>query len=597
MKIFYILSIIGLLVAFLLYQKSNKKLCLISSIIYSIGLLFCYNTFIVYLIYLLNINGSLLLYSIINCLVLTLLLGITFIKNKRIQEYEFNKKKLVSILCLGVLVFLIGSFRFRNFSSISFESGDAAVHYRHALEFSQELSILDDTNSQDIVYKAFERVMPISYVNCGFLMNIFSSVKSYNVFIYYNVIFWVLSALIFLITIIDMFKSKKISYISLLIISLIYILAFPFNNFIMGFCYLSLSVMVINLLLLTIFHFKDSFDSNIIFKITIIFLLTFACFYSYYQLVPAIYLALGLYYINLWKKKKINFKMLCGYFGITLIIPFLLGCYYFLITWFVDQGVDSVSNLIGLWGYCYDNNTPKYLFMVLYVYLVLDLFKQKSNNSDDVYLKLNVYISSLYVLIFLMLYIYKISDMYYFYKLFPLYWLIVILYFIPKIIKFKRLFYTLFTIMLVVNIWGYYNADSDIFKFIKKTNIYSWNTVTLIDDKIIYEKEELEILEESKKYENICKTNNRFLVSGKTEKTIWFYSITSMIPTFETVEGDYGGLYRYAILDVAYWEKYFLDYDCIVYYYEDKDVTINRNEYDFLYENDFGSILKRKYNK
>ena len=198
MNIFYILSVIVLLCSFILYRKNNNKLCLWSSIIYSIGLLFCYNTLIVYILHVIGISGSLLMYSIINCGVSLLLILINLIRHKKIQKFSYDKKKLIVILCLGIVVFLIGSYKLRGIDAISFESADSAVHYKHALTFSDSLSLLDKENSKDIVFKNFDRTMPISYINCGFLFNIFSNVTSYKVFLYYNVMFLVLGALIFL---------------------------------------------------------------------------------------------------------------------------------------------------------------------------------------------------------------------------------------------------------------------------------------------------------------------------------------------------------------------------------------------------------------
>ena len=257
MNLIYLLSIIYLMTIFMLYKKSDNKLCLISSIIYSICLLFCYNTFIVYFLYLLGINGSIILFSIINFLLGTIISIIIYIKGKKIQKYFISKKKLLTFIILGIIIFLVGFFRYRGFSSIAFESGDSAIHYSHALKFKDELSILDINNSRNDVEGYYVRIMPISYINCGLLFNMFSNVDSYIVFLWYNVLSLILCSLLFLVTIIDSFKLKKKDYIYGLLFSLLYTLAFPLNNFMMGFCYLSLGIMTINLLYLTIYYFKD----------------------------------------------------------------------------------------------------------------------------------------------------------------------------------------------------------------------------------------------------------------------------------------------------------------------------------------------------
>lgn len=600
MELLYIFSILFLLINFILYKKCDKKLCLWSLIIYSLGLLFCYNTFVVYLLHLIGVDGSLMLYSVINICVSLLLMFLEIFKHKGIQKFNYDKKKLVLILCLGIIVFLIGSYKLRGLSAVSFESADSAVHYKHALEFSESLSLLDKENSKDIVFKHFDRTLPISYINCGFLFNIFSGVKEYKLFFGYNVYFLVLSSMIFLITIYDLINKKQDKkYFHALLISLIYVLAFPLNNFIMGFCYLSISVIVLNLLYLTIINFKDSFDKNIVFKMIIILLITFGCFFSYYQFVPAIYLALGLYYINLCRNKSISFGKLLLYGSITLVLPFIVGFCYFLLPWIMESGVEGITKLIGLWGYSYDNITPMYLFFGLSFYILWDLYKRKKNkNKDEIsYLRINLYIISSYLLLFFILYMVKVVDTYYFYKIFSIYWLCIILYFVDKIIKYKKIIYSLFFIICLLNVFAYFNGGNLFFRVLGKSNIYTWNTYTFIDNRVIINKEELELIDKSDEFVTDCVNNNRFLAIGNHEKMMWLYVISDRIPINAPAEGDYVLLYRYHIPSLDYYGDYYSNYNCAIYFYEGRNKDIDEDKYNILYENDAGVIVKRNNEK
>ena len=253
--ILYVLSIMCLFISFLMYPKTNKNLSIILGIVYSLGMLFCYNTLVVYLNHLLHITGSFLLFTIINFVVATILtLGIW--KKKKIQKYVFNKKELVIVLCIMIILFLIGYVRFRGFTSISYESGDSGIHYRHALRFSEELSFLDEVNSKDLVYGDFREVMPISYVNAGILLNIFSNFKSYKVFFGYDIFCLVLGSLMFFSTVFQLLKEKKHKYLYSFMITLVYTLAYPLNSFLFGFCYLGIGIIVVNLLYFTILLFK-----------------------------------------------------------------------------------------------------------------------------------------------------------------------------------------------------------------------------------------------------------------------------------------------------------------------------------------------------
>jgi len=591
MGIFYSLSIIYIFILFLLYRKSDKKNCFLSSIIYTIGILFCYNTFIVYVLYLLKIDGSMLIYSLINYMIGSFLLVI-ILKKRKIQMYYLDRNKFFAILGLVIIIFLICYFRFEQFRAINYESGDAAIHYRHALEFSKELTILDENNSQDDVFNYFKRVMPISYINCGFLFNIFFASKTYLLFSYYNTFVLIMSSLVFFITIIDVFKDKGKNYLFALVLSLFYILAFPLNNFMLGFCYLSLSIMVINLLFLVIFKLKDNFSEGIIFKVINIFLLTFSVFYSYYLFVPAVYLSLGIYYILLWKKGNINFKKIILYGVITLVIPFVMGFCYFLVTLFVDEGVGMVAQLINLWGYSYNNVTPMYLFVFVLGYLIFKFKGKKKYN----YLEINICSVTLYVALFLILYIMRLADLYYFYKLFALYWLIIILFFASKIMQYKFKFYILMIIICISSIFICKYYATDVAQFIGSTNIYSWNASVFDRDDPIYDQDELELLEKSMDYEDICVYNDRFLMMGSVYKNVWYYSITDHIPTYINVDGDYTKFNQESnsVPSFVAWDTALLKYDCLVYYYEGNNIEIDDNKYEILYQNASGSIIKRK---
>lgn len=591
MEIFYVLSVFYLLIMFLLYKKTDKKMCIISAIIYSLGLLFCYNTFVVFLFYMLGINGNVLLFSIINYFIGIVISAIMLLKGKKIQKYFFDKKKLVVFLCLGVIIFLIGYFRFQGFEAVNFESGDSAIHYRHALEFSKNLSILDRSNTNDEVFGSFVRVMPISYVNCGLLFNIFSNMKTHTVFFIYNVVCLILSAGIFLVTIMDVFKYKKKDYIYALVFTLFYILAFPFNSFIMGFCYLSLGIMVINLLYLTVFHFKSELDKKSLFKIIVLFLIAFGIFFSYYLFVPAVYLALGLYYIYLFKKGEISFKLMFIYGLVTLVIPFIIGFSYFLITLFIDAGIGSVAKLIDLWGYTYDNITPMYLFLLVTAYFVYDLALNGIKKFD--YIKVSIYIVTVFIAIFLILYMIRVSDLYYFYKLFYLYWLLLLLFFQKKFLSYRKIFYIILGIFLVINMFVYFNPKNKLSLFLVETNVYTWNVSMFNGERAVFNKDELELTEHSIKYKDICLENGKFLILGNRLKNIWFYSITDSVPVLGNIGGDAHNIYINNVSNFGHWE-YILDYDCLVYYYEGKHIAFNKDRYNILFENSAGAIIRKK---
>ena len=102
MKLVYIISVIFLLVSFLMLKKSDKKESIISSTIYSIGLLYCYNIIIVLISSYLKIDGSLFSLSIFNYLI-GMILNLIIFKKKEKQKYYFKKQELFVILMMVLL--------------------------------------------------------------------------------------------------------------------------------------------------------------------------------------------------------------------------------------------------------------------------------------------------------------------------------------------------------------------------------------------------------------------------------------------------------------------------------------------------------------
>ena len=256
MKFIYLLSVFYLIISFLAYKKNNKKISIVSSIIYTIGLLFCYNTVIVCFYTFLKIKGSLLVLSLFNYGIGSILNFIS-LKRKEIQKYMVDKKEFLMVICILLIAFLIGFFRFRGFTTISYETGDPAIHYRQALHFKEELEILGMENSKDIVYVDFYRALPISYVNSGLLLNIFSEVSSYQLFTIYDVLCYSLYSILFFITIFSILGEKRKHLFYSFVLTLLYMLAFPLNNLVFFFCYLGLGFMFINLLVLARKSFKS----------------------------------------------------------------------------------------------------------------------------------------------------------------------------------------------------------------------------------------------------------------------------------------------------------------------------------------------------
>jgi len=583
-KLLYVLSILYLVGNFLVYKKSNEKLGLVSWIIYSICLVFCYNTVSVYFLSLINLGGSLLNYSIINFVIGTLMLG-SSLRKKEIQKYEFKKSQLYLVLLIGLVSFMVGYFRFDGFTSISYKSGDPSIHHLHAVYFSEELEILNENNSNDLIFGNFDNIMPASYVNCGFLINIFSGISSYTIFLVYDTICLVLYSALFLVTLFHVIDYNKKNYLYMVLLTLLYTLAYPLNNLLFGFCYLGIGIMNINLIILFIIWFKDNLNMNIIFKIINLFVLTFSLFLTYYLYIPCIYLALGLYYIYLWKKGKITFKQMMMYGVFTLIIPFIIGFCRSMLPGFIRTDKSNIFEYVTFPGSQYTNYSPFLLYVCFIVYYMC--IKDKKKN---VFWNLNVIILSSYILIFIILYFIGYAALYYLYKLFYLFWLFIVITVAVRFVKNKKVIYILFYLVALSSSLMFMIHYTDFGIFLSKTNIYNWNAKVMVEgDTTVFVNDELEVVDEFIKYKNICVENNNVVLISNNVKNMWFYSITGVIPGRSSKSG--GHTLHLPNISYKYWNS-LSDYDCAVYF-NDNNTMLPEHDHEVLFENESGAILKR----
>ena len=583
-KIFYIISVMFLIFSYLLFFKSKKKLSVIREFIYSICLFYCYNVLVVHVVYLFKQTGTFFLYGSIN-IIISIILGVITLITKRKQQYYFKKREFLFFGLFFVLFMLLGYLRFHGGRLIHYESVDASIHYRYALHFSETLSTLTKENSKDLVYGNFERGMSISYVNGGFLIRILSFIKSYRVFLLHDTISFAITGLIFLSTLFQLFKKRNYFYYACLMF--LYSFSFLLNSYIFGFSYLTLGMMVVNLLLLTVLSYEKEWEENIWFKILILFILSFSVFFSYYLFFPCIYLALGIYYIKLYQDKEISFKQMSFYGIFTLILPFFIGFFYFVFpTFFKVTG--GVATAVSSDGYIYNNKTPSYFFAFFFFYLV---YFERKFQKENTYLVLNFYFISFYIVLFFVLFIFHLSGEYYFHKLFYLYSIFVILYFGIKLENKKKYVY-LFTFltlgsMLLIRIMD----DNKLTNLLSKLNVYNWNSYSFNQNRTLIDEDELILIEESTKYKDVCSYHHEFINIGKKLRNYWFYAITNEIPLAGYHKNNKDVLNQENI-SLRWFDNF--EHPCVVYFYDGniKDPVMSR--YDILYQNQKGAILKKK---
>lgn len=227
MGIIYILSLVMLFISFILIKKTEKKLNILKFITISIGVMFCYNTFVCYVLTFFTIPVTLLNLSIIN-IVITAILIMLIVKEKKLQSYEVRKIDFLYIAILGIMTLAIAYFNFGIPFNIKYETGDPSVHYLTSEMFAKGDSLL--ATGKDEVYGSLTTRKTVSYVNSGLIMKCFgdtlNSFDYYNIFIVFG-IFTLFITAVAMYTIISTFAIDNKTRFLAFFLSLIYTARVP----------------------------------------------------------------------------------------------------------------------------------------------------------------------------------------------------------------------------------------------------------------------------------------------------------------------------------------------------------------------------------
>ena len=287
MSAIYLISILALLTLTILVKKSDNKLNIVKTITIIIVLFLCYQTFVSYLCTMLHIQITLLTLTIINILLITILF-INIIRKKEIQKYKLSITDLYFIVILIFVVFIVGYIDFGIPFQIKYFSTDASIHYISAREFYESESLLLNVDNID----TSNAMMPGAYSNIGILFKIFApwigEMNLYEVFVQFDIFVLLLSGMLFYVTI-KKYAQNAVTDFLAVIVPIIYVLGYPLNNMLFGYCYLGIGVLIINAIVAIMQDWSKMEETSGWKKIIVMFLLCFELFFSYYLFTPAIY--------------------------------------------------------------------------------------------------------------------------------------------------------------------------------------------------------------------------------------------------------------------------------------------------------------------
>ena len=620
----YFISILMLLITFILVKKTEKQINILSFVLMSIVLLFCYNTFICYILSFFTIQVKLWILSLVNGLISTVFL-ILIIKNKETQKYVFNIIDFISIFSILLVVIIISYMNFGFPFDIKYEmGGDSATHFLASAMFAKSDYILGAETEKDMVFGTLRTLKPASYVNSGLLMKTMcpevDTFECYNLFVVFGIFVLFLTGAMMYATL-TFFASKPQHKIWALFIAIICMLGYPLNSFLFGFEYLSMSLLIIcAILFLNNYYHKGILSLN--WFIPIMALVNLGLFLSYYMFVVFIYPAQWIYFCvkNYRDTKKIITKKLIVILLITLLVPFIMGYIYTIAPKLYKVLIDTstaVEDILDNSSYLLNNGfkTDGYMYINFYsnmllllplpIYLFISDIRNKKT-QDNIFIYLVIIFAMAFIgLLFIGNKIEKVS-VYYLSKNYFALW-IILLYsnykalialsenskYLPSLFLYLYVFFMIVsTIVSDVKVEYYLkNPYENIFAVM---DIFGANKDILLNKQEEFNQKEIEILQYIK--DNLDENLDIEFVTDENAY-YWQYVILQHLNESDNnieYEGQTKLLYKYQFLENRINE---VDYIVCFYksnkYNELKDKLLKNAE--IIYENESGGILK--YNR
>lgn len=584
MSLILIISTLLLLVSFIMVHKFDKKISLIKWIVISIGILICYNTFITWLMNLLFIPITIYTLSLLNLLI-AFLIYYFGIKKYGLQNFYVDKWEVIISLVISMVCIVIGIMNFSTGLSVAFETTDPTLHYYTMKLFANNDVLLSKLTEAVPYYNEFKANLTIFYVNSGLVIKSFSSFIGEDAYPMFYIIsemfmFW-FSGIVFTLSLKQYSKKAILNFLALAL-GVVYVSAYPLNNMLFGFSYLSLTVIVINLLLLVMPYFENYYFESLRNKILIgsmLFLIMFSIFFGYYLYITYVYTATFIYISYLFYKKKLFFKKdYLLLMGIIYVIPCVAGIIYFVIPIITSHNM-SIS-FVASEGFTYRNLYANILLFIPFViYYIISTKKTDFTNI----LIMSVL---LFTVIFFFAGVFNIMSSYYFYKNYNILWLICVYTTFIAICKMEQdrnatFAFICVSIYLLGGILSYFNLDVKLNKRNTLMNpspilntlydMHSYNKHTMFNHALQISKQKRDVIfgiQEQLKTEEI----DEILVNGSTLERLWFLSFTDIKTNLNTKE--LGSFYE----DAASLEQFMSsDYK---YYYDFESLTKNQVNID-----------------
>ena len=625
MGILYLISTIILLVSFILIKKTEHKIDIFSFVCTSTVLLFCYNTFVCYILTFFTIPIKLWILAIIN-LFFAILLSIPSIIKKEVQKYIFHKIDIlyVVLIIIALLVVLYINFGFP--FDVNYMSADSSLHYLTSVKFAESDALLPGIEEEDIVYGSQNTRKPVSYVNSGLLMKCFlrklDIIECYKIFVGFGIFTFILIG-ITIYSALKKFARNREHIFWAFLVALICSLGYPLNSFLFGFEYLTMGLLIL-CTIIDIIYYYDNNSFKLPYIVLIFALLNFGLFCSYYMFIPFVYSALWIYFCikSYQKTKKIINKEAIVLCGATLLLPFLLGYIYHIepkvyaifIEYFsnisskANHAYKLLSSGISADGFIYINLYSNMLLLLpLTIYLFIIDFKENKLRKEGLLALLIAFVIGFIGILLIANKLAKVS-IYYLSKNYFTLWImlaftnykaLVLIYEKNKYIS--RLFIYAYIFMLIVCSIFSSTIIEDSNRNKEETpltvmQIFVANKTILSKKRPEYNQEELEIIKYAK---NNLNFNTRIEIITDHQAYYWAYALLRYTDKDELFNNEE---HRNQVLLEKKWFnleekiKNDKDLDYIIYFNKSSIYKYLKNELfvnaETIYTNEAGGILK-----
>jgi hypothetical protein len=434
MDFIYVLTMIILGIAFMLYKKSEEKISFVKWLIIFILTVISYNILIAMVFGLLAIASNMLMLSIIN-LAFSVFLGYKAIKNKDFQKYYFSKMEIAGLLVVFVVfgVMLVKDVRIQK-GDIVHIAIDSSIHYRAAKHYADTMMAF--INVEDKTFFDFNIMQTGAYVNDGLLMHVVNSLSggriSYvHTYEFFESLMLFMCGLGFYAMVMDKIKTKLGFVLSMAFYGL-FIYGYPYNSYLYGFSYLTVGmVTTIAFLVITpLLYSKEKINKNFI--IALIGITGTGLIFSYCLFAPIVFATVCIYtFIKDFKEEGKSYLKI--FKGTTLAVGFVLfavalvGVFYFIIPAHFINGQKPISDAIKNDGAIYSELWRDIIYYVPFgiLYLVTCFKRFKAKESLEYLDVFAWFYGAFYAIMYIGMRLAVLSP-YYFYKTYFVLWIVIL---------------------------------------------------------------------------------------------------------------------------------------------------------------------------